>query len=298
MDFFAPISMGEPIGVVDRVSAGAQPAQFVDNRACFSTAQPAFPPQALINSGADSVRAGQVLLSPDAILALSPSSQTNDPTGRPNSEENARENARENTGRLKQKADETPDKETDARGLTKEEQAIVQALQKRDAEVRSHEQAHAAVGGSYASAPTYTTQRGPDGKLYAIGGEVMIDASPIPNDPEATIAKMQIVARAALAPANPSSQDLSVAAQANQTIAVASNEIARRNAGLDPAAEPRIDTPQELGPQNLDPQGPNNTARQDNTTRQDNIAKQSDFPSYLSEVISKSISGSIIDQFS
>jgi hypothetical protein len=98
----------------------------------------------------------------------------------------------------------------------RQEQLEIAALASRDREVRAHEQAHAAVGGAYAGAPTYTFTRGPDGKRYAIGGEVSIDSSPIPNDPEATLRKMELVQRAALAPAEPSAQDRRVAAQATQ----------------------------------------------------------------------------------
>ncbi len=109
--------------------------------------------------------------------------------------------------------------------LTEEEQRIVAELQRRDAEVRRHEQAHASVGGQYAGAPTYTTVRGPDGRSYAVAGEVRIDASPVPGNPRATIAKMQIVQRAALAPTNPSATDRRVASQAQQQIAQARLEI-------------------------------------------------------------------------
>ena len=70
--------------------------------------------------------------------------------------------------------------------LTTEQQNQVRELKKRDEEVRAHEQAHAAVGGSYASAPKYTYTRGPDGKKYAVAGEVQIDTSP-ERTPEATI---------------------------------------------------------------------------------------------------------------
>ena len=84
----------------------------------------------------------------------------------------------------------------------------------RDQEVRTHEQAHQAAGGQYASSPTYQFSMGPDGKRYATGGEVSIDIGTIPGDPEATIAKMQQVRAAALAPAEPSAQDLSVARSA------------------------------------------------------------------------------------
>lgn len=100
------------------------------------------------------------------------------------------------------------------RELTDEEEKQVRELKQRDREVRAHEQAHARVGGSYASAPTYEFQAGPDGKKYAVGGEVQIDAAPIPGKPEATIRKLDIVIRAALAPAEPSSQDLQVAQKA------------------------------------------------------------------------------------
>ncbi len=92
----------------------------------------------------------------------------------------------------------------------------VQELASRDREVRAHEQAHAAVAGQYAGSPTYSFVRGPDGVSYAVGGEVSIDTSPIPGDPEATLRKAQQLRRAANAPADPSSQDSSVAAQAAQ----------------------------------------------------------------------------------
>ena len=91
----------------------------------------------------------------------------------------------------------------------------VRELAARDREVRSHEQAHAAVGGKYAGSPVYEFVRGPDGVSYAVGGEVSIDTSPIPGDPEATIAKAQQIRRAANAPAEPSSQDRRVAAEAS-----------------------------------------------------------------------------------
>ena len=98
--------------------------------------------------------------------------------------------------------------------LTEEEQAQVDELKKVDQEVRAHEAAHKNVGGQYASNPTYTYTVGPDDNRYAIGGEVQIDTAPIEGDPEATIAKMDVVIAAALAPAKPSAQDRKVAAAA------------------------------------------------------------------------------------
>lgn len=108
------------------------------------------------------------------------------------------------------------------------EQLEVASLASRDQEVRTHEQAHAAIGGSYAGAPSYTYERGPDGKRYATGGEVGIDSGPVPNDPEATLRKMEVVIRAALAPAEPSAQDRKVAAQAQAQMTEARVELAQQ----------------------------------------------------------------------
>lgn len=107
-----------------------------------------------------------------------------------------------------------------------QQQQQITELASRDREVRNHEQAHAAVGGSYAGAPTYSFKRGPDGQTYAVSGEVSIDVSPIPNDPAATLRKMELVQQAALAPAEPSAQDLRVAAQAQVLAAQARSELA------------------------------------------------------------------------
>ena len=106
-----------------------------------------------------------------------------------------------------------------------EEQQETRELEQRDREVRAHEQAHASAGGRYAGHPSYDYERGPDGELYAVGGEVSIDAAPVPNDPEATIDKMRVVRRAALAPAQPSPQDRRVAAEAARTEAKARREL-------------------------------------------------------------------------
>lgn len=111
-------------------------------------------------------------------------------------------------------------------GLTDAERELVDELRARDAEVRRHEQAHAAVGGQYASAPSYTFQLGPDGRRYAIGGEVQIDVAPVAGDPEATIDKMTVVKAAALAPAEPSSADRRVASLADAQRLEAVSELA------------------------------------------------------------------------
>lgn len=96
------------------------------------------------------------------------------------------------------------------------EREQIQILAARDREVRAHEQAHAAVAGQFGSSPTYSFVRGPDGVSYAVSGEVKVDTSPIPGDPEATLRKAQQLRRAANAPAEPSAQDGRVAALAAQ----------------------------------------------------------------------------------
>jgi hypothetical protein len=112
----------------------------------------------------------------------------------------------------------------DASGLSEGEHKQIDELKSRDAEVRTHENAHQSAGGQFAGSPSYTYQTGPDGRRYAIGGEVSIDVSP-EKDPQATIAKMESVRRAATAPAEPSPQDYKVAAQAEQMMAEAEREL-------------------------------------------------------------------------
>ena len=117
-----------------------------------------------------------------------------------------------------------------ANGLTEAEQEQVDELKSRDREVKAHEQAHIAAGGSYVKGgASYEYQTGPDGRQYAVGGSVNIDTSPVPDDPEATIAKAQVVIKAALAPAEPSGQDQKVASQARQMMSDARQELTSVN---------------------------------------------------------------------
>ncbi|MDH3325965.1 MAG: putative metalloprotease CJM1_0395 family protein [Gammaproteobacteria bacterium] len=120
--------------------------------------------------------------------------------------------------------------------LTEEDLKEVKELKSRDQEVRTHEAAHLAAAGKYATGgASFDYKRGPDGKNYAVGGEVGIDTSAIPGDPQATLQKAQQIRAAAQAPANPSSQDRQVAASASQMEAKARQEI----------AEQRIEKPSE-----------------------------------------------------
>ena len=135
------------------------------------------------------------------------------------------------------------------RDLTNDEQQVVRDLKQRDAEVKAHEAAHIAAGsGVVSGGATYQYQTGPDGKMYAVGGEVSIDLSS-EGSPDATIRKMQQVKAAALAPAQPSGTDRAVAAQAAQIEAMARLEKSEKlkeeaessaveaPSGVDPAEE-------------------------------------------------------------
>lgn len=115
-----------------------------------------------------------------------------------------------------------------AKELSDEEKRELEELKKRDREVRAHEQAHKGSGGRYAGQISYEYERGPDGKNYAVGGEVPIDVSPVPGDPAATVQKMQQVQRAALAPADPSGPDRQVASLAARQGQQARLELAKQ----------------------------------------------------------------------
>jgi hypothetical protein len=135
--------------------------------------------------------------------------------------------------------------------LTVEEQNQAEKLKKIEQEVKAHERAHMAAGsGLVMGGASYVYQRGPDGKMYAVGGEVKIDTSR-ENDPEATIRKMQNVRRAALAPAQPSATDRSVAAQASQIEAQARIERSKEKAEAaredkDPHENPLASAPADV----------------------------------------------------
>jgi hypothetical protein len=103
-----------------------------------------------------------------------------------------------------------------ARELSAAEQRQISELKRIDAQVRAHEQAHISAGrGVVTSGPNYTYTYGPDGRQYAVAGEVGIDTSP-EKKPEANIDKGQRIQNAALAPSQPSPQDYQIAAVGSQ----------------------------------------------------------------------------------
>lgn len=119
-----------------------------------------------------------------------------------------------------------PVRETQAESrVTLEEQRQLAELRQRDREVKAHELAHKSVGGRYVTGGSFTYQTGPDGQRYAIGGEVTLDTS-TSTTLEEKLRKAELIQRAALAPADPSSQDYRVASQAAMMAAQARSEIA------------------------------------------------------------------------
>ena len=153
--------------------------------------------------------------------------------------------------------------------LTEEEQKQIDELKARDREVKTHEQAHIAAGGSYVKGgATYDYQTGPDGKQYAVGGSVNIDTSPVDGDPEATIAKAQVVIKAALAPAEPSGQDQKVASAARQMMNEARKELTSQN-NAEINADTNTDTENKTGSVSESENNTENTANSNTTVNTD-----------------------------
>jgi len=123
-----------------------------------------------------------------------------------------------------QKSEKSTNDTNDRAELSDEQRKDVEELQKRDDEVRQHENAHVAAAGAYAQGVSFEYQAGPDGRRYAVGGEVSIDTSPVHDNPDATIAKAQVIRSAANAPVDPSAQDRQVAAAATRMEAAARAE--------------------------------------------------------------------------
>ncbi|WP_457640206.1 putative metalloprotease CJM1_0395 family protein [Persephonella sp.] len=108
-------------------------------------------------------------------------------------------------------------------------QQVLQQLRMTEQRVKAHEMAHKAAGGDLTGPVKYKYQKGPDGKLYIVGGEVPIKIKQ-GKTPEETIQIAQKIKRAALAPANPSPQDRAVAAAASMLEMRARAELAKQQA--------------------------------------------------------------------
>jgi hypothetical protein len=86
-------------------------------------------------------------------------------------------------------------------------------LERTEREVIAHENAHKSAAGRFGGPVHYTYTTGPDGKRYITGGDVSVH-TPATNDPEEALRNASQVMRAALAPGDPSGQDIAVASSA------------------------------------------------------------------------------------
>ena len=98
--------------------------------------------------------------------------------------------------------------------LSESRQRMLDELKQRDRHVRQHEASHANSPGviRYGS-PKYSYQTGPDGRPYAVGGQVTLGTMPSHNPQTARI-NADALRKAALANGDPSPQDLAAASSA------------------------------------------------------------------------------------
>ncbi len=183
-------------------------------------------------------RPDRVSLSPEGTQKAQQSANINIPGLQTGEAPEARSDTSASTSASQQRTDKPTTNQATSEQLSQADQQVIQKLKIRDREVKSHEQAHLAAAGQYAAGgPSFTYQQGPDGQRYAIGGEVPIDVSK-EKTPQETIQKMQIVKRAASAPANPSGADRRIAAAASLKEAEARRELQAEQVA------PDKDTPQ------------------------------------------------------
>lgn len=136
-----------------------------------------------------------------------------------------------------EKTEETPEKKAGSQEvnpsraakksseLDAEQQRQIAKLVETDRKVRAHEQAHMSAGGGLVrGAASFDYETGPDGKRYAVGGEVSIDTTE-GRTPAETVVKAQRIYDAAMAPADPSPQDHAVASMAMGMKAEATQEL-------------------------------------------------------------------------
>ena len=97
--------------------------------------------------------------------------------------------------------------------LSDAERKAVEQLRQRDQQVKQEEKAHAAAAGDLAGPINYTYQKGPDGRLYAVGGSVSIKATSLSGSPEEQQRLGARLAMAAMVAINPSAADYRAARQ-------------------------------------------------------------------------------------
>ncbi len=114
---------------------------------------------------------------------------------------------------------------SDDENLSEEEEKELEKMQKREDEVIKHEQAHkSAAGGLSVTRAQYEYVQGTDGKMYVKDGEVELKVKE-EDDPQKNKENAEQLKRAALAPEEPSAQDMKVAQEADKMIQKANQEL-------------------------------------------------------------------------
>ena len=92
-------------------------------------------------------------------------------------------------------------------------QRVVSKFKNTDTMIKAHEQDHASST-TTTTTIQYDYQMGPDGKMYAVGGEVRLDTS-MPKDPKQAQLKLDELQKASNVSSGMSVADGSIAIQAN-----------------------------------------------------------------------------------
>ncbi len=100
--------------------------------------------------------------------------------------------------------------------LSAQQKAQIAEFTLLDQTARADVQAQQRAAGGYAGTTTYQYERGADGTLYAVAGDVTFNVQPVPNNPAATIAAMQTITNAAMSVTPPTAQDLAAVREAAQ----------------------------------------------------------------------------------
>ncbi len=119
----------------------------------------------------------------------------------------------------------TQQKNENSTELTTDEKAELTKLQSVDSKVRAHEAAHQS-GAAASGGASFTYVKGANGVMYAVGGEVPVRMQS-GSTPQETMANAQAVISTALAPADPSAQDIAVASKARVMMMKAQQEFAQ-----------------------------------------------------------------------
>jgi hypothetical protein len=112
----------------------------------------------------------------------------------------------------------------DAGQLQQRRDAVVQKLKTMDSRVRMQERSQAAAGANLSGSPIYDYRTGPDGRRYAVAGEVAI-AVRAGATPEATIGRARSARSVALGSARPSLGERAAAESARRLEQLARHEM-------------------------------------------------------------------------